>query len=82
MWNLADRRIHEILAGAAMRPRRWYTLEIAPPHSRAIRLTVQHWRYQSLVRGRNSDAAPAANSASTGHAKLRRLVRARSAETA
>jgi hypothetical protein len=65
-----------------MRPRRWYTVEVAPSQCRAIRLTVQDWRYQSLVRGSDVEAAPASRSASTNHAKLRRLVRARSAETA
>jgi hypothetical protein len=82
MWNQADRRFRAIQAGAAMRPRRWYTVEVAPSHCRAVRLTLQHWRYQSLVRGRDIDAAPATRTAATGHAKLRRLVRARSAETA
>jgi len=33
----------------ALRPRRWYTNEIAP-HGRDVRLTTRLWRYRALVR--------------------------------
>ena len=42
----------------AMRPRRWYTNEIAPPGRRAVKLTARLWRYRSLVRRKRNDAAP------------------------
>jgi hypothetical protein len=42
-----------------MRPRRWYTDEVAPPRRRqAVKLTSELWRYRSLVRRRNNNAAP------------------------
>ncbi len=42
----------------ALRPRRWYTDEVAPPSRRAIKLTTRQWRYRSLIRRKNNDAAP------------------------
>jgi len=42
----------------AMRPRRWYTSEVAPPGRRAIKLTARLWHYRSLVRRKSNDAAP------------------------
>jgi hypothetical protein len=41
----------------AMRPRRWYTHEVAPPGRRAVKLTARLWRYRSLVRHKKYDAA-------------------------
>jgi hypothetical protein len=42
----------------AMRPRRWYANEVAPPGRRAMKLTAQLWRYRYLVRQKTYDAAP------------------------
>jgi hypothetical protein len=47
----------------ALRPRRWYTNEIAP-HGRDVRLTSQLWRYRALARRKMHDAAPAYGAAS------------------
>jgi hypothetical protein len=41
-----------------MRPRRWYTDEVAPPGRRDLKLTARLWRYRSLVRRKKNDAAP------------------------
>jgi hypothetical protein len=40
----------------AMRPRRWYADEVAPPGRRNVKLTAQLWRYRSLVQRKNYDA--------------------------
>lgn len=40
----------------ALRPRRWYTDEIAPC-DRSVRLTTRLWRYRTLTRRKNHDAA-------------------------
>ncbi len=42
----------------AMRPRRWYASEVAPPGRRALKLTTRLWVYRALVRQKNNDAAP------------------------
>nr|MDQ2998055.1 transposase [Chloroflexota bacterium] len=45
------------IAGAEMRPRRWYTDEHAPP-ARAAHMTSALWRYRSLAQRHTNDAAP------------------------
>jgi hypothetical protein len=50
MSDTAERRGWSIHAAAEMRPRRWYTEEVAPPALRAIKLTARLWRYRALVR--------------------------------
>ena len=42
----------------AMRPRRWYADEIAPPGRPNVKLTARLWRYRSLVRRKYYDADP------------------------
>jgi len=49
----------------AMRPRRWYANEAAPPGHRAMKLTAQLWRYRYLVRQKSYDAAPYYGAASS-----------------
>lgn len=56
MSEAAGRRARSMQAGSAMRPRRWYTDEIAP-HNSYVKLTSRIWRYQSFIRGRQVDAA-------------------------
>jgi hypothetical protein len=41
----------------ALRPRRWYTNEVAPPSRRGIKLTARQGRYRSLIRRKSNDAA-------------------------
>jgi hypothetical protein len=55
MFDQADQTIRATHIGAAMRPRRWYTDEVAPPRH-ALKLTTQLWRCQSLVRTRKAAA--------------------------
>jgi hypothetical protein len=65
MIDAADRQIRTVHPGAEMRPRRWYTDEVAPPRRRqAVKLTSQLWRYRTLVRRPKNDAAPTAGAAS------------------
>jgi hypothetical protein len=59
--GIQARAVH---VGAAMRPRRWYTDEVAPPRHNNAKVTALTWRYHSLVRGRKHDAAPAHGAAS------------------
>jgi hypothetical protein len=40
-----------------LRPRRWYTTEVAPPSRRAIKLTARQWRYRSLTRRKHNVTA-------------------------
>jgi hypothetical protein len=42
----------------AMRPRRWYASEFAPPGRRAVKLNARLWRYRSFIRRKNNDATP------------------------
>jgi hypothetical protein len=58
MFAIADQHSHTLYAGAEMRPRRWYTLEHAPP-ARAARMTSELWRYRTLAQRRTNNAAPA-----------------------
>jgi hypothetical protein len=57
MFATADQRSRTLHAGAAMRPRRWYTDEHAPP-PRAARMTSELWRYRMLAQRRTNNAAP------------------------
>ena len=59
----------------AMRPRRWYTDEVAPPGRRAVKLTARLWRYRSLVRRKKYDAAPYYGAASLRWRKKKRSQR-------
>ena len=64
MTKRASRPPGAVQVGSAMRPRRWYTAEVAPPQRRT-KLTAQAWRYQSRVQRRMIDAAPPVGAAST-----------------
>jgi len=70
MWHAADpaRPVHP---KAVMRPRRWYTDEVAPPRRRDIKLTTRLWRYRSLVRHKRNDAATYYRAASLRWRKVR-----------
>jgi hypothetical protein len=59
----------------AMRPRRWYTQEVAPPTLRAIKLTARLWRYHSLVRQKRYDDAPY-HTATFRQRRYRRIIHA------
>jgi hypothetical protein len=48
MLDTTEHRIRTLYAGAEMRPRRWYTDELAPPR-RAALMTSALWRYRSLA---------------------------------
>jgi hypothetical protein len=41
----------------AMRPRRWYANEVAPPGRPNLKLTALLWRYRSLARHKKYDTA-------------------------
>jgi hypothetical protein len=69
MINAAGQPVRTAHPRVAMRPRRWYTDEVAPSR-RAVKLTSELWRYRSLVRRRKNDAAP-----TLGVASLRWLYR-------
>jgi len=57
MFAIADQRSRTLHAGAAMRPRRWYTDEHAPP-PHVARMTSELWRYRTLAQRHTNDAAP------------------------
>jgi hypothetical protein len=63
MIDTSQQRIRTLYAGAEMRPRRWYTEELAPP-CHAARMTSALWRYRSLAQRPKHDAAPVAGAAS------------------
>jgi hypothetical protein len=56
----------------AMRPRRWYSHEVAPPGRRAAKLTTRLWRYRSLVRHKKYDAVSYYETASLRWRKQKR----------
>lgn len=56
MPSAADRGRGVCHARFAMRPRRWYADEVAPPGRRNQKLTAHLWRYRSLVRRKGYDA--------------------------
>jgi hypothetical protein len=58
MEHVADRVVHDIHLGSEMRPRRWYTDEIAPQRRRNVKLNTHHWRYRSFIRRKAEHAAP------------------------
>jgi len=64
MEHVADRVVHDILLGSEMRPRRWYTDEIAPQRRRNVKLNARYWRYRSFIRRKRDDAAPITGAAS------------------
>jgi hypothetical protein len=49
MPRAADRGHGVVHAWFAMRPRRWYADEVAPPGRPNVKLTARLWRYRSLV---------------------------------
>ena len=57
MPQMADRGQSAAPAWLGMRPRRWYTAEVAPSGRRSMKLTARLWRYRSLVRRKEYDAA-------------------------
>jgi hypothetical protein len=63
MIDTSGYQTRTLYAGAEMRPRRWYTDELAPP-CRAARMTSVLWRYRSLAQRPKNDAAPVAGAAS------------------
>jgi hypothetical protein len=65
MEHVADRVVHDIRMGSEMRPRRWYSDEIAPQRRRNVKLNAHYWRYRSFIRRKREDAAPAIGAASS-----------------
>jgi hypothetical protein len=65
MEHVGDRVVHDIYLGSEMRPRRWYTDEIAPQRRRNVKLNAHYWRYRSFIRRKREDAAPVIGAASS-----------------
>ena len=65
MQQIAGQVVHNAYPGSEMRPRRWYTDEIAPQRRRNIKLNARNWRYRSLIRRKCEGAAPVIGAASS-----------------
>jgi hypothetical protein len=75
MPHAADRGYGAGYAWFAMRPRRWYADEVAPPGRRNVKLTAHLWRYRSLVRRSTYDTTSYYRAAATRLRKKKRLRR-------
>jgi hypothetical protein len=73
MEHVADQVVHDIYSGSEMRPRRWYTDEIAPQRRRNVKLNADNWRYRSFIRRKREGAAPVTGAASSFVAMVRYL---------
>jgi hypothetical protein len=65
MEDMAGQVVHDIYLDSEMRPRRWYTDEIAPLRRRNVKLNTHNWRYRSFIRRKREDAAPMTGAASS-----------------
>ncbi len=75
MWPAADQGVHTAGPSGAMRPRRWYGAELAPPRRHGVMLTARLWRYRTFVRRENDDATPKIGVASSHYHALRNCLK-------